>query len=64
MYKYNEEREEIIRPRKSQQKERKPKSDHKHEYEKCMEKREGIWIVSEKYAYKTYFKCKVCGRVK
>lgn len=65
MYKYDEEREETIRKfKKTEPKPKKPKSDHKHEYERCTEKRDDVWTVSEKYAYQTYFKCKVCGRVK
>ena len=63
MYKYDEEREEVIRPRKIQQKEKKPKADHKHEYEKIKEERKGLWL-DERYQYRTYEKCTICGRIK
>lgn len=60
MHKYEEERDEIIRPRKTQPKERKPKADHKHEYEEISEKFQ-FW---NNIQYKKYLKCKVCGKLK
>ena len=61
MTKYDDDRDEIIRPlKKSEPKPKKPKADHKHEYE------EQVYTVSEIWRASAVVKnvCKICGKEK
>lgn len=56
----DEEREEVLRPLKQVVKDRKPKSNHKHEYEEKLYTNPDIWrAVSVRKMV-----CKICGKVK
>lgn len=64
MIRYDEEREEVIRKfKKAEPKIKKPKADHKHEYEKVLEEQPaGFYIINKNPNY--VIKCKICGRIK
>ena len=55
-YYYDEEREEVIRPRKAVPKEKKPKADHKHDY--VLLNKSDIHRMFDTYS------CVFCGREK